>query len=261
MSSHTTWKLTTTQRNALPKLYRSGMSIVAIGRRFHVSPAAVYTLLLRRHEPIRSFRESHLRFHCDETFFDCITSDQQAYWLGFLWADGTVGRGRDVCLSLQSRDVPHLHRLRRALRASHPVRYYRYGRLKFCRLAITSPHLVTALAHYGLVTPRKPRLPRLPHKWHGAFVRGYFDGDGSITIYKRHRKKEAQVTISARYTSAQRLRLLLETHEIHATLQRDHRIWRVSITARQAIRQMRTWIYHGASDYLPRKRKRFFEIH
>lgn len=260
MSTRSTWKLTTAQRDQMPALYQQGQSTYQLARRFHVSQPAVYGLLHRRKQPIRSFRDSHLRFTCNESFFDALQSDGQAYWLGFLIADGTIHGQRGVVLSLGLKDREHLERFRYALQATHPVRKYVYPKLHFARLVITSPHMVKGLRQWGMRTPRINRLPSLPAHLRGAFVRGYFDGDGSIHVFVRHQNPEAVVTITGPRPTIVALIRLCRTQEIRATLQSDHAQWRLAISSRAAIRKFREWIYGGATVWLPRKRDRFYAL-
>lgn len=122
--------------------------------------------------------------------FDEIDTEESAYWLGFLYADGSVtyktdGQKRYVLdLTLQIRDREHLERFKSFLNCTNEVKekLVRLGDKTFqaCRLAIYSKRLVEALIKHGC-TPNKSltlRFPSLPDSLIPHFIRGYFDGDG-----------------------------------------------------------------------------------
>src|SRR5260221_4858496 len=66
----------------------------------------------------RTFDKSLKRVKFDETVFDNIDTSQKAYWLGFLYADGTNG-GKRVSLSLKSADIDHIKKFCDFLKISH----------------------------------------------------------------------------------------------------------------------------------------------
>jgi len=90
----------------------------------------------------------------DRTYFDTIQTEPQAYWLGFLLADGCLFRnGKQVAVLLGIRDRSHLGQL--AALFDRPVREHRgYDRrtgktYEGVRLVLNSKHLWDALATKG----------------------------------------------------------------------------------------------------------------
>jgi hypothetical protein len=120
----------------------------------------------------------------DEAYFDEITTEVQAYWLGFLAADGSVIRSGTKTYSLRvelaERDRGQLERLCDSLGSDRPL--YAHLRKGTAVATFDSWRLVESLERLG-ITPRKSAtvLPwdgpdhLMPHYW-----RGLFDGDGSI---------------------------------------------------------------------------------
>lgn len=203
--------------------------------------------------------------------FHQIDSDATAYWLGFLAADGTIGRNA-VILSLATKDRAHVERFRRFLRARQPVLIYRYRarRLAFARLVICSRPLVKELARWRVV-PKKTTTIGLPHiqkRWLGSFVRGYFDGDGSIGCYGRlvaHKYPWRRWTVRLMGSKQMMADIYRECERrgIHGYLHpepRGRNCWQFIIDTLHSLRPLRAWLYNHATVYLPRKKQSFDRI-
>lgn len=145
--------------------------------RAHGDPTYVYTKLDRQ----RAAAEQGRKYALNEAFFDRVETERQAYWLGFIVADGCIiesGDSAALAVELSSRDAGHVERLREDLEAGNPLSFNR----TFASLRVGSRRLVEGLACHG-VTPRKSLTAKpwdgpaelMPHYW-----RGMFDGDGSI---------------------------------------------------------------------------------
>lgn len=122
----------------------------------------------------------------DTKAFDSIDTEEKAYWLGFIAADGYVGFAKErLCkfeLSLQLSDFLHLEKFKNFLKYSKPIRTDSYR----CRIQFMNSHLVERLEQLGIVNRKSlilkfPTDNQVPKKLLIHYIRGYFDGDGSIT--------------------------------------------------------------------------------
>lgn len=130
----------------------------------------------------------------NEEAFDVLT-EEAAYWLGFLMADGCVHFDKSknrwqLSLGLSPTDLEHVEAFRDFLGSNKPIRMRKprlnrfptgYGASTGCAsFLVSSKRLVDAVAKYGVV-PRKTFTARAigvefnPHFW-----RGMIDGDGCI---------------------------------------------------------------------------------
>lgn len=127
-------------------------------------------------------------------YFDEITTDEQAYWLGFIAADGTVlskQRGFDVRLC--QKDAGHLDRLKSAIAPNAEVKpiYYdeskSFHRSPMFRLTICDKHMGQILTSYNLQPGKEYRnwWPNLSDDLLISFVAGVFDGDGCLGRYPK----------------------------------------------------------------------------
>jgi hypothetical protein len=169
------------------------LSIVSIAAEVGVSGLTVRNSLKQFAIPIRS--EPKLN-PVDSSGFVDLSSDWHAYWIGFIAADGCVyvdERRHDYRLQivLKISDADLLRDFQRGIQASVPVIVGFNGQRDIAKIVINDRFLIDALAKWGVV-PNKSLVIRwpdhLPDALVPAFIRGYFDGNG--TIYQRHRRNE-----------------------------------------------------------------------
>ena len=255
-----TWKLSAEDRAVIPSLYERGWTTARIAAEYGISQTATIALLRRRGIVFRP----KPRLGCDDTFFRTIDADANTYWLGFLWADGTIqaAHGR-LIVSLATRDTEHVERLRRILCIGNRVYAYRYGALTFARVAWTSHEMVADLARYGFTTPRdlSKGLPEIPGQWLGAFVRGYFDGDGTVGIYRVKGPKSYGPYMRPVLRIVSGSKALLESiaaqcraRGIHVRTRPHKTIFQMECDARRHLVRLRDWLYADGGPCLHRKR-------
>lgn len=112
--------------------------------------------------------------------FENIDSEDKAYWLGFLFADGFVDEKRNMLeISLQLKDENHLRKFYNFLECDRKVKKDSFR----CRVSAGNPKLIHDLIKWGCKGKKSLVLsfPSLSKNMIRHFVRGYFDGDGSIT--------------------------------------------------------------------------------
>ena len=144
-------------------------------------------------------RGGHNRYKFKTDFFEKWTPEM-AYILGFLYADGDIEdvrkSSRTQYTTFGSKDKEILESIRSAMGSEHNINcraHHRFvspnGKIYKCsdfyRLRIGSKKMFDDLLKLGL-TPRKSltiKFPdNIPNDYFSHFVRGYFDGDGCITI-------------------------------------------------------------------------------
>jgi len=110
-------------------------------------------------------------------------SEEACYWGGFLAADGCVDAKHRVRLMLKYDDLSHVEKLKEFLRSTHTisVNTTTYNR---CSLEITNSHICDMLdLNYSIVPNKTDKLKfpkHIPKEYLRHYIRGYFDGDGSI---------------------------------------------------------------------------------
>lgn len=137
------------------------------------------------------------KYIINEKYFNKINSKDRAYFLGLLFADGWISnneRGGNrkkyhkVGLSLLKSDIGIIKLFKKYSHSNHPILKYK-SKLgsKMCNITINSAVMMNNLINNGCI-PRKSLILKFPKKVPknllSHFIRGYFDGDGSVSKYK-----------------------------------------------------------------------------
>lgn len=163
--------------------YKKGKTLSALGREFGVSYSTIRNLLKRK--GIKTEGNKH-NFPRDEFYFNNIDSKEKAYWLGFLYADGCVhSNSNEISITLKDRD--HLEKFRKAIKSNNKIGESidkRFSSMpKIYHFSIKDKQLKSDLIKWGCV-PNKSlsltKIPNIPRDFVSHFIRGYFDGDGSL---------------------------------------------------------------------------------
>jgi hypothetical protein len=109
-------KLTQFQNEQINVLYQQGAKLIDIATQLEITT----TTCIYKLKKAGLYREP-VRYDLDESFFDRIDTEEKAYWLGFLGADGGIYKGR-ISIQLAPRDKAHLSKLLGSLQANHPIR-------------------------------------------------------------------------------------------------------------------------------------------
>lgn len=130
-----------------------------------------------------------------------------AYVLGFWFADGCMTHDRAYRITFSSNDREHLEAVGEVVQTNIPLEQYkRHGKLEQnFTLTLRSKTLYQQLQRLG-GTRRKSlvmELPNIPNAFLADFIRGYFDGDGSVyfTTYLRTKDKHKQTDFRCNFTS------------------------------------------------------------
>jgi intein/homing endonuclease len=151
----------------------------------------------------------------DENVFDSIDTEEKAYWLGFIYADGCIGSSdNSLEISLKSSDSEHLEKFNSFIKG--PSNKVKIGNVKCgdkicerCRWAIHNFHIHEVLNSYGCV-PAKSLILEFPNEsifknksLIRHFIRGYWDGDGCLSYCdKKHLCPNASVLGTENFLSS-----------------------------------------------------------
>lgn len=166
--------------------------LIKTGKNNGVGERIVRRVLLENKVHIRSRGEAAVvsniqrrQFNVDDNYFSTENSNM-AYLLGFLASDGTVDKKNNrIKIGLSSIDKKFLMKIKEELKYEGDILdYITSNGFSVSELTFTSQQIKNDLARYNIV-PNKTftfKFPKnLNKKYWIDFIRGYFDGDGSVS--------------------------------------------------------------------------------
>ncbi len=218
----------------LDRLYRQeGLSLEDIARKFGVTRQAVNHLLTDYGIPARGKSEARILALSKGKFEGRTTaqlnesifsrwSHPMAYLLGYVFTDGSLSRASQGSfrVSISSIDREHLGKLAAILGEGVRIEKRKQSKKgfsgtedRYCHLiSFTRPAMIADLQKLGL-TKRKSltmEFPNVPEEFLRHFIRGCWDGDGSIMIQGQFGYRQlvaAYVTGSLAFITGMRDRL------------------------------------------------------
>ena len=136
-----------------------------------------------------------------DEFFAKVDTEEKAYLLGWIASDGCVANSNGATqIQINVRDKAILKRLRDVICPALPIKYRRNDMLS---LSISSQEIQTDICLLLDIAPAKksyvvnfPQLDSEELTW--AFIRGFFDGDGSIARVDSRRSPKCSITTNSR---------------------------------------------------------------
>lgn len=209
------------------------------------------------------------------TVFDSIDTEEKAYWLGFIFADGYISNSPNkegvktnyaFEISLRASDYEHLDKFNAFMEHEEDnvvISDAKCGDSLFerCRWQVSNKHMWSVLNSYGC-TPQKSLTLEFPEESIFKstdlivhFIRGYFDGDGGFSTAELLYKTIPRISLSSgspKFLTS--LRNYLPNHDIHKKFSIDTRSNCVSIelTLQESLDFIH-FIYDDAAIYLNRK--------
>jgi hypothetical protein len=196
-------RLTLQQVEIVKELYRSGFTPLEIKEKMNFSYHQPIFNVLKKipdYIPYRNGRNSSRKYHFNERYFDIIDSEEKAYFLGFICADGSLDlKHKRLRIALQKQDHEILEKIISSIGSNREVIYYTkqsnfsYGRREFqmCYVDFCSEIMINSLANKGLNNRKSDTLNSgiltfVPDNLIRHFLRGYFDGDGNIMFGRKY---------------------------------------------------------------------------
>lgn len=238
---------------------------LAITKIAHIFKAGDRTIanLLHSYGVVRAVGKNYL-YECDDSFFDKIDTEEKAYWLGVMFADGNVslnscGTGQ---LFLSSIDKNWINQFRDSIHFTGNLlkETHRHYHKEIWKLHITNNHLFFSLLKVGCV-PCKSNIiqfPSIEEPLVHHFIRGYFDGDGCVSIHKYlSGKNNTTLRSSISSGSGMFMKKLMQFLPVkHNVLKYYSNVYTVSYGVKDSY-SLYNYMYSDATVFLIRKKEKF----
>lgn len=175
----------------LIRLYQEeNRRIPEIARMYHVCESTIRNQLKGFGIHIKRGAEAryNAKYNVNMHFFDQIDTEEKAWVLGFVLSDGHVSKKGHLMFAVQEGDIDILEKIKSAMQADAPIT--RKSNSPYYIFNISSEFLCRRLREIGLNNQKTEwfdfakLLSNVPEELRHHLVRGMFDGDGSIRIYK-----------------------------------------------------------------------------
>ncbi len=162
----------------------SGKSIADLAKENDVSWHVMYNYFKRRDLKTTKGLHRSLKYRNihNEDYFSIINTHEQAYLLGFLYADGYI-RKKDnrIGLGLKPSDIKIVEYLKNAVKTENKITI----EANKVTIEFASGKIVNDLLKLGVKrnkTYKEMHLPIIDNCFMNSFILGYLDGDGWISI-------------------------------------------------------------------------------
>ena len=212
-------------------------------------------------------------YSVDQNFFKSINTEEKAYILGFICADGHVdAENYRINILLKDDDYKILediksamhstHPIKRGIKATNPYKKSNNSVLHQCRLSINGKELVKPLVEMGIAGKKTYSLDSsimqyIPKHLVRHFLRGYFDGDGCISWDKRYKNcNKSVVIVVGNYDFLNgSFNKYFPTNCAIAYHRNSTQCYRYTIQDKHEVLRFLAYLYNDAKIYLERKYK------
>ena len=211
------------------------------------------------------------KLYLEKCGFKEFNTQEECYWLGFLYADAYLNISEKhnlqyISFSLQLSDKEHIDKYGKFINKNTYVQKQydkRYDK-EWIKATVTlsNKELINKIRSFGFKQNKSTistRLPKLPDNMYRHFIRGYFDGDGSILKNKREvsfSNGHPQLLIDIKDKLKEQANL-----EIGKIVKRkNNKGCHFSFYALSKVNKFYNYIYKDATIYLDRK-KIIFDRH
>lgn len=266
MNSNVTWKINNTEQRRICSLYKNKKSMYEIARRFKISVQGVRYILKKHSIKSREISEAKQKYTLNDEFFDEINTEEKAYFLGLMYADGYNGEKKHrVCIALQERDIDILKKFKKCIKTNRP--FYLETKRKPSHqnhifFEIVNKRLSKALSDLGCVQGKSlklkfPSYKQVPNKLLRHFIRGYFDGDGCLGIYGKNKYPALYFCGTKHFLNG-----IEKIWKGKALFRWTHpnKIYVLNVKGRKSIVKILRWMYYKSSISLNRKRGIFKKL-
>ena len=217
-------------------------------------------------------------YTCNYHYFDEIDTEEKAYWLGFLTADGWINKSKKTNagvtgIELQYGDIGHLKKFNKSISGNYQItdRWRTCSLSKdkekknhMCCIRIFSSIMYNSLEKIGFSKNKSYdfNIPKLQSNLIRHYVRGYFDGDGCFTF--TNKSFHINFITASKALSCDVSKILqaenFNVSESNYTTDFDTVMYKLDIYRQQDKINFLDWIYADANVYLDRKYKKYLKV-
>lgn len=239
--------------------------IKEISKEINISTDKIKDILKRNNIEIK--RSCYRKYTHTYDFFENINTEKKAYWLGFILADGYINsKGNVVGIELKSDDMSHLEKFKTDICATNPIHIYHknstFREQDNCRILVNSFKTKEDLLNLGLTSNKSYDgvLPKVEKSMTRHLVRGYFDGNGSVSVLYKNKNGTPSVSVCICGTK-EILKCIEEIVDGNVSwsqrYKKDNNNYQIQISTKKWIYYFLNYMYDDCDTYLDRKYEKY----
>lgn len=239
----------------LEKLYKEEGSILKVANKLNVNEKTI-SIWMKKFNIKNKGTSGAKKHFFDENTFEKIDTEEKAYWLGFIMADGCIysdKKSKRLQINLSSKDINHLNKFQYFLKSDYPIQIKKIKNSKASLLKINSTKMCNDLINNGILERKSliNKYPKniIPDKYFLSFLRGYFDGDGCFSI----NEKSSLKILGTKDFLSNIQKILKEKFQINSSLYKNKNIYSLEILRKKDKKIFLNLIYQNSNIYLDRK--------
>ena len=257
-----TIELTSDDEQKICSLYTEYNSLLSIQEKFNISYERVIKILEKNNIQLTNSRSKIINHNLDENYFENIDTPDKAYWLGWLISDGCINNNK-IQLTISQQDEHILKILEKDLKVENKI----YLKNNYSSFSLGSKKLCEDLSKWSII-PNKTftvSIPDLNNNLYPHLLRGLFDGDGGISVYKRSNGQiNYELGITGNKQVVEKVKKILESNIPDLTkkdIEPNGRVYRIRWGAKKDIILLREYLYKDHNNhYLIRKYEKMFQL-
>ena len=241
------------------------------GKQFGISQFMMEKILKEYGIKKRTYTEAKQigrKYTCDDNYFK-NQNNEMAYILGLIASDGSISKKENlVAIQLQEEDKYILEKIREMTKTQRLLEEYirRETGHKIYSFRNWSSEWKKDLAHYG-ICPQKTFTLQPPlflnKKYNIDYIRGYFDGDGSIYRIESQNRVFFEITGASKimidwiYDQLTNQYHIYTNKKTQETLANGTVMYKIKIGDKTELKKLYNLLYDEKNFYLKRKKEKF----
>jgi hypothetical protein len=207
--------------------------------------------------------KQNMKYQYNLTAFEKINEDS-AYFLGLLYADGNLSDKGRITLNQSIKDIDIVEKFKTFLGTNKPIRVVEVT--NSVSFSFQNKMITKQLINLGL-EPRKSLTLKFPmfikKIYLKDFIRGYFDGDGCVSLTKNKTTSNLRIHLVGTYDMLFNIKKYL-TDVLSINDRKINQItigkntFQLEITKKLDVQNIKDLLYNNSKYFLSRKRNIFF---
>lgn len=247
------------KKQKIVEMYKSGSTVKDICTICKCSTNTITKVLAEFNIPQRQIKN----YKKDLSKFFDLTKQETQYWIGYICADGNIQYSkerRNYKVSLFSKEEEPIQKFKEYFGDIISIHRRPTGIIE---AYISSKALCEYFINTLNITPAKSQTINPNIDFTNHFIRGYFDGDGSIRNDSPNQKRyECNITCGNK-EFLDKIQKILNEYNIYSTMYKhtDCEAYKIRIDRKEDSKKFYNFLYKDCKIYLSRKYNRFVALY